>query len=75
MKDIFYETLDAALRKVPQHDKILLLGDFNARVGGNSDIWDGIIGRHGIGNVNANGLRLLSLYAEHSLTITNTMCS
>lgn len=69
----FYETLDEALRKVPRHDKILLLGYFNARVGRNSDSWDGIIGRHGIGNVNTNELRLLSLYAEHSLTITNTM--
>lgn len=35
------------------------------------EIWNGVIGQHGVGHVNANGLRLLSLCAEHELT--NTM--
>lgn len=29
----FYEALSAVLRSIPPHDKIVLLGDFNARVG------------------------------------------
>lgn len=42
-------------------------------VGKNHLIWNGVIWEHGIGKVNANGMRLLSLCAEHDLTITNTI--
>lgn len=72
-KDRFYQNLDEILHKVPRKDKIVLLGDFNARVGKDSDIWDRIIGKHGVGKMNANGLRLLTLCAAHDLTITNTV--
>ena len=33
IKDAFYESLDAALSKIPDSDKLVLMGDFNARVG------------------------------------------
>ena len=33
IKDKFYEELDAIINAVPQSDKLILLGDFNARVG------------------------------------------
>ncbi len=33
IKDAFYESLDTVLLKVPHTDKLVLLGDFNARVG------------------------------------------
>lgn len=72
-KDSFYQTLDEALHQIPKNDKILLLGDFNARVGQNSGIWKGVLGRHGIGQANSNGMRLLTLCSEHNLTITNTI--
>ncbi|KAJ4935851.1 hypothetical protein JOQ06_017378, partial [Pogonophryne albipinna] len=72
-KDSFYQSLDEALRRIPKNDKMFLLGDFNARVGQNSSIWSGVLGRHGVGQVNANGLRLLNLCSEHNLTITNTI--
>lgn len=72
-KDAFYETLDSTLRRVPRADKIILLGDFNARVGSSANIWPKVLGSHGVGKMNANGLRLLSLCAEHNLVITNTI--
>lgn len=72
-KDRFYRELDEVLQRIPSSDKILLLGDFNARVGKNHLIWKGVIGKHGIEKVNANGMRLLSLCAEHDLIITNTI--
>ena len=71
-KDEFYEDLNAVLRAANSRDKIILLGDFNARVGKRSDIWEAI-GPHGNGTMNANGLRLLSLCCEHNLIITNTI--
>ncbi|WP_435336472.1 hypothetical protein, partial [Klebsiella pneumoniae] len=54
-KDSFYEALDATLRSVPANDKLILLGDFNARVGRDRNIWQGILGNHGFVNMNCNG--------------------
>lgn len=70
VKISFYQALDEALRWTPQNDKISLLGDFK---GQNSRIWACVIGKHGVGQVNANGMRLLTLCSEHNLTITNTI--
>ena len=50
-----------------------MLGDFNARVGAKHDVWSGVMGRHGVGSCNDNGLRLLSLCSEFGLCITNTL--
>lgn len=72
-KDEFYEQLDAELQRVPPSDKIMLLGDFNARVGSAQQAWAGVLGNHGIGKVNANGYRLLSLCSQNQLVITNTI--
>ena len=72
-KDRFYDSLRSTLRTVSARDKIALLGDFNARVGSNHHIWNGIIGKHGVGNINSNGLRLLNLCSEFDLIITNTL--
>ena len=67
----FYSDLRTALSKVPKEDKIILLGDFNARVGNDSDTWN-VIGKHGIGNQNSNGLHLLQLCSEFQLVVGNT---
>ena len=72
VKDQFYSTLDTALQNIPHNDKILLLGDFNARVGAEHNIWEGVLGKHGIGKSNNNGLRLLTLCSGYHLSITNT---
>ena len=71
-KDSFYQALHEALLRIPKSDKILLLGDFNAQIGQDSGIWKGVLGRHGIGQANSNGMRLLTLCSEHNLTISNT---
>ena len=72
VKDTFYDQLHEVLRGMPNDDKVLLMGDFNARVGSNHHVWKGVVGRHGAGKCNSNGLRLLTLCAEHRLTVTNT---
>lgn len=72
-KDTFYSALDATLNNISKTDKVVLMGDFNARVGKNWEFWGGVLGRHGTGKMNSNGLRLLSLCAEHELNITNTV--
>ena len=72
-KDSFYDCLSAELSRVPSADKIIVLGDFNARVGAERDLWGGVLGRHGTGTCNDNGLRLLSLCSLHELCITNSL--
>uniref|UniRef100_G1KYM6 Endonuclease/exonuclease/phosphatase domain-containing protein n=1 Tax=Anolis carolinensis TaxID=28377 RepID=G1KYM6_ANOCA len=73
IKEIFYCQLDTILSEIPKEDKIILLGDFNARVGRDSDLWPGIIGKDGVGNSNSNGILLLTKCGEHNLVITNTL--
>nr|XP_054749441.1 uncharacterized protein LOC129254921 [Lytechinus pictus] len=72
-KDKFYEDLNNVITAVPHADKLTILGDFNARVGHDSVSWEGVIGKHGVGNCNSNGLLLLQTCAEHGLLITNTV--
>ena len=72
-KELFYQQLDEVIRKVPKQDKMILLGDFNARVGTSSELWRGVIGQHGIGQENSNGKLLLTLCSQHKLSITNTL--
>ncbi|XP_017681949.1 PREDICTED: craniofacial development protein 2-like, partial [Lepidothrix coronata] len=70
-KDKFYTDLRRLTQKVPADDKIIILGDFNARVGKNFEAWKGILGKHGVGNCNDNGQLLLEFCAEQQLTVTN----
>ena len=60
VEDRIYDTLYSSLKRISQTDKIKLLGDFNARLGRNHDIWHGVIGHHGAGNMNSSGFQLLS---------------
>ena len=72
IKDKFYEDLNAVIGATPGAHKLIILGDFNARVGCDSDAWEGVLGKHGVGKCNSNGL-LLKTCSEHDLLITNTV--
>ncbi|KAJ8022068.1 Craniofacial development protein 2 [Holothuria leucospilota] len=67
VKDRFYEELDLLITSVPQTDKLVLLGDFNARVGSDHQTWPGVIGMHGVSKCNSNGLLLFKTCATHNL--------
>ncbi|BHF58882.1 hypothetical protein SprV_0100183700 [Sparganum proliferum] len=71
-RDKFYEDLHAHLATVSKADKLVVLGDFNARVGTDHTAWRGVLGPHGLRGSNDNGLLLLRTCAEHRLILTNT---
>ncbi|BHF70533.1 hypothetical protein SprV_0301358500 [Sparganum proliferum] len=71
-RDKFYEDLHALLAIVSKADKLIVLGDFNARVGTDHTAWRGVLGTHGLRGSNDNGLLLLRTCAEHRLILTNT---
>ena len=50
VKDSFYSDLHGYLITTLANDMVLILGNFNARVGRDSLDWEGILGRHGVGN-------------------------
>ncbi len=67
----FYAELKQSLSGIPREDKIVLLGDFNARVGRDHGTWS-CLGPEGIGGSNSNGLQLLQLCNELNLAVGNT---
>ncbi|VDM00229.1 unnamed protein product, partial [Schistocephalus solidus] len=71
-KDNIYEVLHALLATVPKADKLIVSDDFNARVRSDHAAWKGVLGPHGLGSCNDNGLLLLCTCAEHGLLLTNT---
>ncbi|KAL1447535.1 hypothetical protein WDU94_013872, partial [Cyamophila willieti] len=70
--ETFYEDLKKVIEDIPKKKDIIIAGDFNARVGQHHNVWKGILGPHGTGVMNANGLRLLQMCAEQDLRISNT---
>ncbi|WP_419612521.1 hypothetical protein, partial [Thiolapillus sp.] len=72
-KEAFYRDLNKLLQQVDSIDILFIVGDFNARVGQDFELWKGVQGRHGIGNCNNNGRLLLEFCSEHQLVNINTL--
>ncbi|BHF81429.1 hypothetical protein SprV_0702455900 [Sparganum proliferum] len=75
LRDKFYEDLHALLATVLKADKLIVLSDFNARVGTDHTAWREVLGPHGLRGSNDNGLLLLRTCAEQRLILTNTFFS
>ncbi|KAI8775686.1 craniofacial development protein 2 [Biomphalaria glabrata] len=71
-KERFYADLRRVLCKVDITDKLIIMGDFNARVGNDYSAWPGVLCRHCICDCNDNDRLLLVLCSEAKLAITNT---
>ena len=69
--DKFYDDLDSIISATPLTDKLILIGDFNARAGTDHQTCEEVIGSEGAGNYNSNGVFLLKKCAETDLMITN----
>ena len=71
-KEMFYEQLGDCITKA-KGDSIIVLGDFNARVGKDWQSWPSVIGKHGVGRMNSNGLLLLEFCTRFQLYVMGTM--
>ena len=72
-KDDFYQQLQAAVETVPAHDMLLVLGDLNARTGSDNKGKERYMGKHGMGDLNDNGERLIGICEQNELTIGGTL--
>ena len=45
VKEKFYDDLSTLIKSAPRHDKLILLDDFNARVGTDYKTWPNVIGK------------------------------
>jgi hypothetical protein len=68
-KDKFYSEVCSRLQSSPSDEKVIILGDFNAKVGQYAAVWKGVLGKHGV--CNGSGCLLLELCTEQQLVITN----
>jgi len=73
MVDAFYTKLQSTIDNIPKDDMILIMGDFNARVGAQQhQTAHGIIGPNTVDKINENGRRLLDFCSINDLVICNT---
>lgn len=72
--DTFYDQLQKTLDAVLRHDMLLVMGDWNAKVGERQEGENGIVGKHGLKcERNDNGDRFVTFCASNNLAITSTM--
>ena len=73
VKEAFYRDLRNLLQQAESKDKVLILGDLDARVEQDFELWKGVLCKHGIDNCNDNRRLLLEFCSEHQLFITNIL--
>ena len=71
-KENFYEKLGNCVAAT-KDDFVIILGDLNARVGKDWKAWPKVIGKHGVGNMNSNGLMLLEFCTRFEISVMGTM--
>ena len=75
-KQAFYDQLQQQVKLIPRGYEIILMGDWNARIGKDINIWNDIRGRFGGSEMgigcNENGLLLQQFCTRNQLWIANT---
>ncbi|XP_049779285.1 craniofacial development protein 2-like [Schistocerca cancellata] len=71
--DSFYEVLSDVVVRVKDKDSVLLMGDFNARIGNRTEGYEKVMGKFGEDmEANRNEKQLLDFCASMGLVITNS---
>jgi hypothetical protein len=69
---LIYSSLLDVINKTPTHDIIVMMGDFNAKIGDDNKGIERCVGKHGMGTMNQNGERLLELCELTNMVISST---
>lgn len=64
------ESLEGVLVSAPSGDFLVLLGDFNAHISGDSNTWSGVIAKDGLPDLKPCGVLLLDFFARCRLSVT-----
>lgn len=74
-KDKFFETVSDTINNIPDNEELMIMGDFNGKVGQRRDPWTKHLGpfSDNTATCNYNGNLILELCAEHELVIANTL--
>ena len=73
-KDNFYQQLQMVFSKVPRHDMLISMGDFNAKIGTQYGGEEGIVGKHVLrGERTDNGSRFVAMCEFNNMPIVSTM--
>ena len=75
IKEVFWNDLQVCLAVVPGSDRLMMLGDFNDRVGyckGDDYVWSAALGHHGLDVRNQVGEDFLSFCEINQLSIMDT---
>ena len=70
----FYQDLSQAVKQVPKRDMLLVMGDFNAKVGRREpSTMSSAVGLYGLGETNEASEQLEDFSLEHEMALVNTM--
>ena len=73
MRENFYETIDKIINNIAKRDILLLMGDFNAKVGSSNSDYKDCIRKYVKGYMNSSGKTHLEMCIKNELVITNTL--
>ncbi|XP_071580583.1 craniofacial development protein 2-like [Temnothorax nylanderi] len=73
--ECFYNQLETCITKIPKKELLIVLGDFNAKIGDTSMDMSlrNTVGNYGLGIRNDRGDRLLQFATDNGMTIMNTV--
>jgi len=74
-KSNFYQRLQAIIDQRKRKDVLILMGDFNAKIGADNTNRDQAMGKEGLGKMNENGELFADLCCHNSLVIGGSMFS
>jgi hypothetical protein len=72
-KEVFYSLLDRILTDTHRSDVVLMMGDFNAKVGCDNEDTEYIMGKYSLPQRNENGELLIEICGRHGLIIGGTI--
>src|SRR6218665_4052132 len=68
----FYNNLTETVEEVPKQEILIVMGDWNAKIGTENSRWEKVMGKFGYGVRNERGEKLLEFATDQNLLICNT---